>query len=515
MPHRTSKIKQILLICVGVFAVFSLSAQVPTYTIDEAFDCGEVFSAFGPVSDLHILSNGKILVGGYFDNEFLNGLGMIYPNGQLDNSWAGNEVEYYNVLEIIAQEDGYVYPTIYSYTKLLLDGTKWGYVHQDYWSEYLSGGTFSPYNVERVWDIYQMENGDLLLGGAIANDTLQPNVFRGIARIHADGSHDPTFPVLNITPNNQYGAVQRIFRALDGAWYIAGGFTAINGHETNRIARLTPEFEVDTTFVSPFIYDGYFPGRANVILVDNQSRVWVSGDIMRLQDNPTDTIQMIRLLANGEVDETFSPKKLKITNPVWADYTPNIALGAQEIVNHPGNYFIYGYFDLFQDTLQPSITVVNDAGVIQSNFFQGQGAEEHQYSNINNQIYYAIPDIRVVKQLPDGGLLIGGGFSQFMGEERYSVVKLKPDSITATPPGIERAAFKVYPNPAIDVLNLSGNSEDLKSGTVYNAIGQEVISFPFKTNENQVDIRRLEPGIYFVKVQLDNGQVGVRKFVKQ
>ncbi len=490
----------------ALMAILNCHAQIPTYTIDETFDSGETFWAAGSVSDMYILDNGKILVGGYFENQILKGLGMIFSNGQLDNSWG--DYEYYDVTKIVAQEDGYVWPAIYYLHKCYVDGTPW-----PYWSDYHVGGTANPYTVKRVWDIYQMENGDLLLGGAIANDTLLPNVFRGIARIHSDGSHDPTFPVLDITPNNQYGSVQRIFRAPDGSWYISGGFTAINGHQTNRIARLTPDFEVDTTFVSPFIYDSFLPSGANIVLVDSQSRVWVSGANMRMQANPTDTIQMIRLLANGVVDETFSPVKLNFTNLVWLNYTPNIAFGAQEIVNHPGNYFIYGNFDLFQDTFQPSITVVNDAGVIQSNFFEGQGAEVN-YFYINNQIHYIMPRVSVVKQLPDGGLLIGGGFSQFMGEERYSVVKLKPDSITATSPEFEKGTFQLYPNPAKETVHISVQNGNALSGTMYNALGQSIKAILIKNQETQVDISQLESGIYFVKIEMENGQIVVGKFVK-
>lgn len=494
----------------ALMAILNCHAQIPTYTIDETFDAGETFWAAGSVSDMHILANGKILVGGYFDNQLLNGMGMIYSDGQLDNSWGG--YDYYGVPEIIALEDGYVFPTIYSYGRMFLDGIGWGMVHNNAWSEYQYGGTSSPYNVERVWDIYQLENGDLLLGGAIANDTLSPNQLRGISRIHADGSHDPTFPVLNITPITHHGSVHRIFRAPNGAWYISGGFTAINGHETNRLAKLTSNFEVDTTFVSPFIYDGFLNVDANIVLVDNQSRVWVSGYRMRLQANPTDTIQMIRLLANGVVDETFSPAKLNFTNPVWLNITPNIAFGAQEIVNHPGNYFIYGQFDYFQDTLQPSITVVNDAGIIQSNFFEGQGAEE-QHFYINNDIHYQMPRVSVVKQLMEGGLLIGGSFTQFMDQERYSVVKLKPGfvGLDERKPELD---LDLYPNPAFQTLNISLQSPYVKSGVVYNALGIQVMAFRLLKENTQLNIGKLEPGIYFVKVELENGQVGVKKFVK-
>jgi len=493
----------------GVF-VFSIGvAQVPTYTIDDSFNTNTSFRGYGSVVDFHFLNDGRILIGGGFD-EFLGGMGMIYPNGQLDNSWEGNGYEYYHVSKIIAQEDGYVWPTIYGLSKVILSGVPWPVAYQEFWGAYFVGGTFNPYNVLRVWDIYQMENGDLLLGGAIANDTLLPYELRGISRIHADGSHDPTFPVLNITPNTANGAVQKIYRAPDGAWYISGGFTAINGHETNRVARLTAEFEVDTTFVSPFVYDGIFAYSSNIILVDSQSRLWVSGYLMNIQDNPDEIIQLIRLLPNGEVDTTFLPRTLEnIYSGSWVD-VPTIALGAQELNNEPGKYIIYGQFNYFEDTLQPCITVVNDAGSIQHNYFQDKGATINVYNEAENPM---MPRIKMIKQRPDGSLLIGGGFSQFMGETRYSVVKLKQGFVGIEEPN-QKIDLNLYPNPASEKLNVSLQSAFAKSGVIYNAMGMQVLTFQFKNQETQVDITTLQPGIYFLKVQLETGQVGVRKFVK-
>lgn len=355
-----------------------------------------------------------------------------------------------------------------------------------------------------------MENGDLLLGGAIANDTLLPYELRGISRIHSDGSHDPTFPALNITPNHGAGAVHRIFRAPDGAWYISGGFTAINGHGTNRIAKLTPNFEVDTTFVSPMMYDGFVDYSSNIILVDNQSRVWVSGYQMRLQENPSDTIQIIRLLSNGVVDSTFLPRKIENTYPDNWNPSPSLAYFAQEIESHPGNYFIYGSFSHFNDTLQPCVTVVNPDGIIQNSFFQGQGAEKYEFATQQNP---NMPRIRDIAQYSDGSLLIGGGFTEFMGEERYSVVKLKPGFV-----GVDehnpKTMFRLYPNPAREKLTLSLPAGTPVRGHIYNAVGQQVLDFPFVNSHTRVDIRSLSAGIYFVKVQLETGQMAVRKFVK-
>ena len=41
----------------------------------------------------------------------------------------------------------------------------------------------------------------------------------------------------------------------------------------------------------------------------------------------------------------------------------------------------------------------------------------------------------------------------------------------------------------------------------------QVLDLPFVSNQTQVDIRKLEVGIYFVKIEFENGKVGINKFV--
>lgn len=72
---------------------------------------------------------------------------------------------------------------------------------------------------------------------------------------------------------------------------------------------------------------------------------------------------------------------------------------------------------------------------------------------------------------------------------------------------------KVYPNPASDVvtLEITGFENDTKrSLTVYNHIGQPVITQAINTNRTVVNISYLKPGIYFVKWADGNA-----KFVKK
>ena len=74
--------------------------------------------------------------------------------------------------------------------------------------------------------------------------------------------------------------------------------------------------------------------------------------------------------------------------------------------------------------------------------------------------------------------------------------------------------LSIYPNPALEKLNISVNEALPKSGEIYNTLGMRVESFSISDRETQVDIHKLNPGIYFLKVQLENGQNAVRKFVK-
>ena len=500
--------KKALLTVSGLLISFFLFGQLPTYTVDSEFDSGELFQAFGSINDFHFLDNNQILVGGTFSNEMVSGFAMLFENGNWDDSW-GYPYEP-AALEIIMQDDGYVFPYIQALGKISLEATPWVIETGQHFGDYFIGGTNNPYNVERVWDIDQLENGDLLIGGAIATDTLQPGLLRGITRMHADGSHDPTFPILNITPNNGGGAVREIFYAPDGSWYISGSFTAINGHETNHVAKLNSDFQVDTDFVSPFMYDGPVDYTEDIVLVDSQSRIWVSGYDMRLQENPNDTIQIIRLLPDGAVDESFLPRKLANNYPDDWQFRPSLAYYGQELINHPGNYILYGSFSHFNEVAQPCITVVNDQGEIQEHFLQNQGATVH----LDDNDALRMPRIDVVKQLDNGKLLIGGAFSEFMGETRHSLVRLEPGFLS-TENRTNENQFQVFPNPAKDIVNINHPHTDNGNFQITDIRGKIIAQGPLSAEFTQISVDRLNDGIYLIRLE-DNGSfLGSEKVIVQ
>ena len=96
-----------------------------------------------------------------------------------------------------------------------------------------------------AYSLAVQSDGRVLIGG---NFTTVNGVSRNrIARLSADGSLDTTFL------NGLAGAtsiVQSIAVQPDGRVLIGGEFTTVNGVSRNRIARLNADGSVDTTFLN-------------------------------------------------------------------------------------------------------------------------------------------------------------------------------------------------------------------------------------------------------------------------
>jgi hypothetical protein len=75
------------------------------------------------------------------------------------------------------------------------------------------------------------------------------------------------------------------------------------------------------------------------------------------------------------------------------------------------------------------------------------------------------------------------------------------------------SGFASYPNPVIDILNLS-YSKNIDKVQVMNLLGQEVIAKSINTTDAKVDMSALTSGTYLVKVTSDN-QIRTIKVIKQ
>jgi uncharacterized repeat protein (TIGR01451 family) len=74
--------------------------------------------------------------------------------------------------------------------------------------------------------------------------------------------------------------------------------------------------------------------------------------------------------------------------------------------------------------------------------------------------------------------------------------------------------FKIYPNPANDILNIeSEKTIEVTSINIYNTLGQIVLVIPNAQQTKSVNVSSLKTGNYFVKINSDKGSTSV-KFVK-
>jgi hypothetical protein len=72
-------------------------------------------------------------------------------------------------------------------------------------------------------------------------------------------------------------------------------------------------------------------------------------------------------------------------------------------------------------------------------------------------------------------------------------------------------SFALYPNPTNGIVFIK-NEEKIKSAEVTNSVGQLVHT---NISEQQIDLTNLPSGVYFVKVQFENGKSITKKIIKK
>jgi len=73
--------------------------------------------------------------------------------------------------------------------------------------------------------------------------------------------------------------------------------------------------------------------------------------------------------------------------------------------------------------------------------------------------------------------------------------------------------LSIYPNPVADVLNIR-SSANVRQITLYNITGQACRVFMINSNNANIDLSNLNPGIYFIKAETDNSNV-IQRIMKK
>lgn len=87
------------------------------------------------------------------------------------------------------------------------------------------------------------------------------------------------------------------------------------------------------------------------------------------------------------------------------------------------------------------------------------------------------------------------------------------DVITSTHDPSAEISFKVYPNPAQYVLNITSDTE-ISSISIYDIRGSLLLTYRFEAHHYPADISRLVPGTYIIRIFTATGSQSI-KFVKE
>ena len=103
------------------------------------------------------------------------------------------------------------------------------------------------------------------------------------------------------------------------------------------------------------------------------------------------------------------------------------------------------------------------------------------------------------------GSLVYVGFRHHASSDMFHL-NIDDLGVTGTSLGLEdvgESQFSFFPNPVNDVLTINAQVS-IDSITVYNMLGQTVITSTPNTNDSTVDMSALQTGAYFVQVSINN-----------
>ncbi|GGF21045.1 T9SS type A sorting domain-containing protein [Flavobacterium limi] len=248
----------------------------------------------------------------------------------------------------------------------------------------------------KIYSSYIQSDGKIIIGG---NFTSYNGVDTGrLIRINSDGSHDITF---NTSLAAGTGIVNQIAQQSDGKVIIVGSFTKYNSNTVNRIARILPDGNLDSSFLT----GSGAPSNINCVQIQPDGKIVVAGSFIKF--NGVDVNRIIRLNPDGSLDTAF-----------------NIGTAFNEeihamVLQADGKIILGGEFTDYNGIAANKIIRLNSDGTRDSGFSSGTGLS-------NGTVY-------VIKLDAFGNILAGGSFTdQYNGADVNRLILLNGDGTIKT-----------------------------------------------------------------------------------
>lgn len=314
-------------------------------------------------------------------------------------------------------------------------------------------------------------------------------------KLLSNGMYDSTFT------HDVDGPVTYIRSFSDSIIFVSGNFTQYDTFPSTKLVKVNGNFEIDTTFTSIFIWGDVYPA-----FLQDDGKLIITGQfsIQGIQD----TLAIIRLLSNGQLDSTFNNDAVVINSQSGLGF--NTALHSVCKTTDNG-YLIGGVFSEYDGYARGSIVKTDQNGNIDLAYLNGSGFDSHPYPLLG--LSPSVSDIEIGS---DDKYYISGSFNGFNGQAVPPLIRLNQLLTNDNEIGDLAPSLSIFPNPSNNILNISFGDCNLNEGVpifVTNIMGQEILSTHWSKTNNKIDISNLSRGLYFINIVSDSFKIS-GKFLK-
>ncbi len=194
--------------------------------------------------------------------------------------------------------------------------------------------------------------------------------------------------------------------------------------------------------------------------------------------------------------------ELKIFNSIFMDHPRGVHIDGSACESNATNGLLKFKYNIVAGNQTGKVTEVNSGSTFNAPAWFGANNNDSLVSTSNilvNPYDFYNPDYRPVT---NGIAASGSDFN----DASLSGLVLSVNAINNP-----NVSMQIYPNPAKNFISVStGNA--IKNISITDITGKQVL---FENNNNVVDITQLNTGVYFIRVETDNHQIFIDKFIKE
>ncbi|WP_345115912.1 T9SS type A sorting domain-containing protein [Hymenobacter algoricola] len=514
----------------------SLVRLLPTGTLDPSFAPGP--NLLGTINSLVLQPDGSVVVAGNLKNAFATigtSLVRLTSSAQPDLTFRADLLAAGYVNTLLSQPDG----------KLLVAGRFTSVSGQpagnllrlnpDGSRDAAFAAAGPDYTVE---SLALQTDGKILVGGRFRK--VAGNAAPLLARLQPGGQFDPTFST-GFIPNGTGSTVSALAVQPDGSVLVGGTTLSFTGTFGTALHRLLPTGQTDQTYEANLTASPVKQEQVLSLALLPDGRLYSSSFFYAT--NPTPGPVLVRRNLDGTLDPSFTVPT--VASGAWVQQVLPLAGGKVLAAGSFASYNGAARMDLARLNADGSVDASFDAGLTAGATLSQVTVQPNGRLLLSSSLSLRVGGVSkgpLVRLLPDGGLdntfgagpalvtgavystlvqadggiVVGGQFSQVDGQPRLSLARLTaPQVLAAAPSALADATTEAWPNPAHDVLHLRLNPAlRPQQVALLDLTGRIVREQKHLSATADVPVQHLPAGLYLLRVTCADGPVTRRIVVE-